>query len=454
MSWQSAILLGWTAVHGYFAVFCAGIWLAQPKDRHALVLLGLVASMAAFICVGILRDHAGSAEQAIALSHLRALLSAAQAGLFADCVARFLGGHGARRAVVRMAYAVLALTALASVFFGLYEPLAEGQAFQPGWIPRPRPARMWLAGLALPAPAFMAVQVGRAAGHLPGGRAFAATLTIALGCAVHDLIARYFGLSPFHVLDHALVLVSGVLTHLLLLQSQEVSTRLQRQNRALGEQMAAIAQTRDALRETAPLAAVGELAARLAKEVDGPLCAVREGTAALEQRADAAAWQRVDGAIGRLDRLVDNLLGQTRQVAPARVWTPLSELLQEAVDGCRVLREHRPRIELTRAVQAAELLADPVLMHDALGALIDAVRERDGKVWLQADRDRERGGVVIWLWIDGPAERQRSLGLALPYAARVLAAHGGEVDALLGERQAVRVWFPAAAYRSAEGDAA
>ncbi len=216
--------------------------------------------------------------------------------------------------------------------------------------------------------------------------------------------------------------------------------------------------TQSSLIRTERFSALGQLSAALAHELRNPLHIVR-GTAETAMRRIPEAKEFVDDIteeVDRIERLISGLLDYTRpvdlQCRPLRC----QEVL-EAVRG-RIYRaerragcsEHSCGIEV-EAEQDAEVLADPVLLEQALLNLLSNACQaspKDGAVVLRACSEHD-GATVFQVIDQGPgvpvSERERvfepfftrrtaGTGLGLPVVQKVAELHGGTIELVPGAR--------------------
>lgn len=153
-----------------------------------------------------------------------------------------------------------------------------------------------------------------------------------------------------------------------LLQEQvaQLKSELEAKNRALEESL----QQREALREQAErnhrLAAVGEMAARMAHELRNPLGSIELFSSLLKKRvADPSLRQYADhisAAVGAMDYALSNLLLFTRTPTPSFRKTDLRRMIEEArLFALPLIRQNR-----IGWIESIETLSGPVRCDEDL----------------------------------------------------------------------------------------
>ena len=237
--------------------------------------------------------------------------------------------------------------------------------------------------------------------------------------------------------------------------------RLLRLQRASRLQAETIQRQSDELRESQraaiqneKLAAIGRLAAGVAHEVRNPLGIIRSSAAMVQEgfaQGDDAhrACQFICDEIDRLDGLISSLLRFARPVA--------LETQAVAVDGVveRALSLARPaavgvEIEREPVAAGALLAADPDLMAQVLLDLVTNASEAGARHVVLRATPREKC-FDLEVADDGPgvpgeiAERifepffttkATGTGLGLAMAARIVQAHGGQIQVVPGRGSA------------------
>jgi PAS domain S-box-containing protein len=204
-----------------------------------------------------------------------------------------------------------------------------------------------------------------------------------------------------------------------------------------------------------------EFLATLAHELRNPLAPIRTGLKIMQLAGDnrAAAEQArtmMERQLQQMVRLIDDLLDVSRitrgKLELRKCRADLAEVLQAAVEASRPLIE-AAGVELTVALPAEPIHVDADVTRLAqvfTNLLNNAAKftERGGHVWLTADRQgsdvvvsvRDTGiGIPaemlskvfdLFAQVDRSLERSRGgLGIGLTLARRLIALHGGTVEA-------------------------
>lgn len=203
------------------------------------------------------------------------------------------------------------------------------------------------------------------------------------------------------------------------------------------------------LRQQEALAQVGEMTAVVAHEVRNPLAGISGVLQVLAARLPADSRDRailadVHDRIAALNRLIRNLLAFSRPNAPARALVPVRAVLAEAAGDVR----HDPALaDVAIAVTGSDPSAplDRAQMHfvflDVLLNAADAMRRRGridvtvstaGKQCRVAVADRGAGAtpeVIEKMFQPFFTTKRQGTGLGLPTARRIVAAHGGSLEA-------------------------
>lgn len=247
----------------------------------------------------------------------------------------------------------------------------------------------------------------------------------------------------------------------------ERTQELRQANSALNRQIeerrraeAAREAMRDELMEASKLAALGQIAAGVAHEINQPVAAIQTTADSARTYLDRAqpteaadAISRIDGLTRRIGAITQELRAFAKKSEPALA--PVA--LNDAIDGALLLLEGRlrqSRASIARDV-APDVLAyadrfrlEQVIINLVQNAL-DANEEEDIRIDISARRDAD--WVVITVSDDGrgiaedirarlftpfTTTRANGLGLGLVICRDIVASFGGELDLLQSERGA------------------
>jgi signal transduction histidine kinase len=196
------------------------------------------------------------------------------------------------------------------------------------------------------------------------------------------------------------------------------------------------------------LAALGEAAAVLAHEVRNPLATIansiqllRKESAVSEGARDLLAIQQME--VGRLDRLVQDLLCFTRPLQPRLGAVELSEVIRGATAMLQPrAAEAQVRLEVEPG-SSQELRADPDHLHMALSNVLQNAIEaspqggcvrvnvvsRDGELSLCIDDEGSGVPAELITRVFEPffTTRAQGSGLGLAITRLIMKAHGGDV---------------------------
>lgn len=222
-----------------------------------------------------------------------------------------------------------------------------------------------------------------------------------------------------------------------------LETRIEELNAELAEKNRAIERSRR-------LAAMGEMAARIAHEIRNPLGSMAIFATLLERElADvpdkAKLAEHISKGIKTLDNLLSNML--LFAGAPEAKLKPVE--LNDIVDDAILLAGDRGKagVEIRASYKGRKrVMADPNLLRQLFLNLIinalDAVEE-DGRIGISVDTETEEGSVVIKVSDNGrgiPREqidrifdpffstKDRGTGLGLAIVSAVVDAHMGRLD--------------------------
>jgi two-component system, NtrC family, sensor histidine kinase HydH len=264
--------------------------------------------------------------------------------------------------------------------------------------------------------------------------------------------SQYVEVAMFHVAG----LLVGVLAdgqRRLTLQYRNAATSLDLANRELR-------QSHDQLRRAERLSALGEIAAGLAHELRNPLAGVKGALEILTSRAQPGTLEAEFAELGtkellRLDGLLTDFLTYARPRAPELREAELRPIIEHVV---ALLRPDAARAQVSIVAEfapASGVLIDAEQMEQVLfNVLLNAVQAspRGSSVRLREDQDGHR--VVIDIVDEGPGipdellprifdpfvtTKRRGTGLGLAVSSRIVAAHGGTIEAKRAEPRGTRM---------------
>jgi signal transduction histidine kinase len=205
------------------------------------------------------------------------------------------------------------------------------------------------------------------------------------------------------------------------------------------------------------LTALGRMAAGLAHEIRNPVAAMRlkaENALVGPQPRQAAALQSILGHIGRLDRLLAEMLAFAQPVALHQQLVPLEAYVGERIEALRE-RAEVAGVSLQGHADGASCTFDPEQMSRAIdNLLINALQHTPagGRVELKAavaDRtitftvaDTGPGiapDMAARLFEPFATSRADGVGLGLSIVREIAAAHGGTVELAKGDAGATFV---------------
>ncbi len=249
---------------------------------------------------------------------------------------------------------------------------------------------------------------------------------------------------------------------------------------ALGERLAEAWAGLDALRESRTrsqaLAAVAEMAAGAAHEINNPLAIISGRAQLMAERAspeERKAWQLIVGQAQRISEIILSLVDLSSPPKLRFESAAAADLLAEAAGGpapppgssapADVPQAAPPTVDMDIAPELPLVRADRAEMVGVLRELLANAASAGARRVVLGAREEPPAGVVLSVADDGPGmdpatreaaftplfSRQkagRKLGLGLARARRIVEAHGGRIwiRSRPGEGATVYVLLPAA----------
>jgi signal transduction histidine kinase len=256
--------------------------------------------------------------------------------------------------------------------------------------------------------------VGAWRAGVPTAALHAVAFAVFLALGVHDALAWRYGLPAPYLVDLGGALpgaVIGLLMALRLVREARAAAELRRTLEAQVEVgMQDLARSREALHRAEKLAAVGELAAGIAHEVNNPAAAAHDNVVVVLEHLEELGHPPPDAvpalrdALGSLDRIADivrRLTGASRLATsgahPHRV--PLAPVIRESLLVARARCPDHVRLEQGPCDDVAAFtdagLVEQVLVNLVVNGAQAVPRGRDGRVAVSAAVDAARIVIVV-----------------------------------------------------------
>jgi len=232
------------------------------------------------------------------------------------------------------------------------------------------------------------------------------------------------------------------------------------------EDMTEIARWKGIAERQKRLTSMGEMAARIAHEIQNPLGSMELTLSMLmeEMQADREGYGlvcRLATGVRTMSQTLSNLLHFAKGAHPRWEYLDLEKLVAEGLEFADpLLREKRIEVRATHAESGTQILGDRILLRQALlNLILNAVEVMDlgGRLQVDVVRQRESAG----LWTETPVvkilvqdngrgiseedldrifdpfftTKSRGTGLGLAIVNNIVESHGGiiEVDSEVGE---------------------
>ena len=214
----------------------------------------------------------------------------------------------------------------------------------------------------------------------------------------------------------------------------------------MAEQLAA---SQQAMVEHERQVALGALVPVVAHNIRNPLASIRAAAQLLDQDSDAQeiadTTHGIIASVDRLERWVRALLSYLNPMEPHRAPIAVDALFEGALAllGPK-LEQKRLHIDAGPAIDDVVLMVDADLLEQAMyGLLVNAadaspqngvlrLRVQQDNDWIQIDIEDDGPGIGFVPQptdlTPGPSTKRYGTGLGIPFAFKVLRAHGGDVE--------------------------
>lgn len=212
-------------------------------------------------------------------------------------------------------------------------------------------------------------------------------------------------------------------------------------------------QSQEHLRRAERLSALGEIAAGLAHEIQNPLAGVKGAleiiTSRVARGTPEAEFADIGGKeLARLEGLVGEFLTYARPRDPALRSTDVHEIVERVAALLFAQAERKAVSLVVRPTEIPKLLVDPEQITQVIfNVLLNAIQATPERGCVQIRECAESEWGVIDVIDEGPGvppehasrlfdpfftTKPRGTGLGLAISQRIVTAHGGTIEALVG----------------------
>lgn len=217
---------------------------------------------------------------------------------------------------------------------------------------------------------------------------------------------------------------------------------------AMNHMAAELSANRQALVESERQAALGALVPVVAHNIRNPLASIRATAQVLEYAEDnrelLSSREAIIDTVDRLERWVNALLCYLNPLKPAKTITAIQTIADQAIAALDIrLEEKRLSIKRSNWNTAAEIPSDKDLLEQAIYGLLNNAIEASpeaGAIHLSMESSQDD----VILQIDdtgpgmpfkpiptglspGPSTKRFGTGLGIPFAFKIVKAHGGRL---------------------------
>lgn len=273
-----------------------------------------------------------------------------------------------------------------------------------------------------------------------------------IAAIVHDVALRIVGFPSFYLFDPIAVLASVGVSFVLLRRFVHEGDELSRRTDELRKSYDDLQKVHEELFRTEQLAAIGELSAVIANEVQQPIELLREALAGLRTEYVTADQERhaldvLDQESDRLNRLVRDLLTYARPIAPQKTTVLLERVLKNVARHADASRGSQVKLRLEIVGAPSQLACDRDLLERAFADIVENALQAmpsGGTLTIRAIPQTMGGdsGVAISFHDTGEGmdtlvrekarepfftTRPTGTGLGLAIVDRIVRAHGGRL---------------------------